>query len=110
MKPSTIESINTVLAIRWDDGHESYFDFEELRRRCPCAVCRGEKNVLVEHKPIPQQYGVTSFEMAQWEYVGGYAIQPHWKDGHASGIYSYQYLRDLCTCDECAAHKIKVSE
>jgi DUF971 family protein len=24
--------------------------------------------------------------------VGGYAIQPVWADGHATGIYSFDYL------------------
>jgi DUF971 family protein len=35
--------------------------------------------------------------------VGGYAIQFNWKDGHAYGIYDWEYLRDVCPCDECTA-------
>jgi DUF971 family protein len=27
--------------------------------------------------------------------VGGYGLQPEWMDGHASGIYSFSYLRSL---------------
>jgi len=27
--------------------------------------------------------------------VGGYAIQPVWADGHATGIYSFDYLRRI---------------
>jgi DUF971 family protein len=33
--------------------------------------------------------------------VGGYALAIQWFDGHASGIYSFQYLRSLCQCDAC---------
>ena len=95
MKPKTIEAINTTLAIVWDDGHESYFEFELLRRHCPCAVCKGEATVMTEYKPAPQNYTPASFELKRWEYIGGYAIQPHWADGHASGIYSFTYLRTL---------------
>ena len=102
MKPQTIDVINGTLAIRWDDGHESYFEPELLRRACPCALCRGETNVLSESKPPPPNYSPASFRMTQWEYIGGYALQPHWADGHASGIYSFPYLREICPCDPCA--------
>ena len=33
--------------------------------------------------------------------VGKYAIQFNWLDGHASGIYSWDYLRRHCQCREC---------
>ena len=105
MKPKNITVVNTILAIAWDDGHESYYDFEFLRRACPCALCNGETNVMVEYRPSPQQLTPASFELRAWQYVGGYAIQPQWGDGHASGIYSFQYRRDLCECHECAAKK-----
>jgi DUF971 family protein len=105
MKPTTIEAVNNILAIAWDDGHESYFDFEALRRACPCAACKGETNVLAKSAPLPRNDTPDSFEMTGWQYVGGYAIQPYWKDGHASGIYSFQYLRELCPCGACSARK-----
>ena len=95
VKPKTVEIVNNILAIVWDDGHESYYDFESLRRACPCAMCKGETNVMVEYKPPPQKLTPASFELRNWQYVGGYAIQPHWGDGHASGIYSFLYLRDI---------------
>jgi DUF971 family protein len=50
MKAKTIQIVNDILAIVWEDGHESYFDFETLRRACPCAMCKGEANVMVEYK------------------------------------------------------------
>jgi DUF971 family protein len=33
--------------------------------------------------------------------VGRYAIQFNWLDGHSSGIYSWEYLRRVCRCQEC---------
>jgi DUF971 family protein len=33
--------------------------------------------------------------------VGRYAIQFNWLDGHTSGIYSWEYLRRQCQCQEC---------
>ena len=40
-------------------------------------------------------YTPSSFELAGWNFVGGYAVQPRWGDGHRTGIYSYAYLRRL---------------
>ena len=95
MKPKTIETVNNFLAIVWEDGTETFVDFETLRRACPCAACKGEANILVAAAPMPQNFTPASFELRSWHYVGGYALQPHWGDGHASGIYSYDYLRRL---------------
>jgi DUF971 family protein len=95
MKPKTIETVNNFLAIVWEDGQETFVDFETLRRACPCAACKGEANILVAAAPIPHNFTPASFELRSWHYVGGYALQPQWGDGHASGIYSYDYLRRL---------------
>ncbi len=37
------------------------------------------------------------------EAVGKYAIKFNWNDGHELGIYSWQFLRDWCPCEECKA-------
>lgn len=95
MKPTRVEIINNTLAVVWEDGRESYFDAEQLRRACPCAACQGETNVLSEFKPPPPEYTPASFELRGWHYIGGYAIQPEWADGHNTGIYSFDYLRNL---------------
>jgi DUF971 family protein len=33
--------------------------------------------------------------------VGKYALKFKWTDGHESGIYSWEYLRRVCRCEEC---------
>ena len=40
--------------------------------------------------------------------VGKYAIKFHWNDGHELGIYSWQFLRDWCPCEECKAARGKL--
>jgi DUF971 family protein len=95
MKPRDIQTINNVLAIVWEDGGESYFEFERLRRACPCATCQGERNILLEARPAPPNYTPASFQLTAWRPVGGYAIQPQWAYGHNTGLYSFEYLRDL---------------
>ena len=38
--------IGNELALRWTDGTENYFPLDFLRKRCPCALCSGEKDLL----------------------------------------------------------------
>jgi DUF971 family protein len=95
MRPAHIEIINNTLAIVWEDGSETFLEGAPLRRACPCAACKGEANVLSHAAPRPQNYQPASFEIRRWEYIGGYALQPHWGDGHGSGIYPFDYLRQL---------------
>jgi DUF971 family protein len=94
----TLESYAIVgeeLAIRWKDGVETYIRLDELRRRCPCAVCAGEKDLLGHQYGGSPILSPDSSILKSCAPVGGYALQPVWADGHSSGIYSYEYLRAL---------------
>ena len=95
LEPTNIQQIGNELAIHWNDGAESYLDLQFLRRACPCAACGGEPDVLGNIIRPNVSYSDNSFELAGFEIVGGYAIQPRWADGHSTGIYSFQYLRRL---------------
>ena len=95
LEPTNIQQIGRELAIQWNDGTESYFDLETLRRACPCAACGREPDVLGNIMRPDVSYSENSFELAGFDLVGGYALQPRWRDGHATGIYSFQYLRRL---------------
>ncbi len=102
-------STGTGIDIAWADGHRSHFDFAYLREECPCATCndeRGKKEafaatsnkplaVLPMFKPKPRAQSATA--------TGNYAVQINFSDGHSTGIYSYDLLRTICPCTECAA-------
>jgi DUF971 family protein len=95
LEPANIQQIGNELAIRWNDGAESYLDLQFLRRACPCAACGGEPDVLGNVLRPEVAYSDNSFELEGFDVVGGYALQPRWRDGHNTGIYSFQYLRRL---------------
>ncbi|MGZ5025003.1 MAG: gamma-butyrobetaine hydroxylase-like domain-containing protein, partial [Chthoniobacterales bacterium] len=95
LEPTNVQLIGNELSIQWNDGTESYLSLDLLRRACPCAACGGEPDVLGNIARPNVSYTERSFELRGWQLVGGYAIQPQWADGHATGIYSYQYLRRL---------------
>lgn len=96
MRPIDIQPIGNELAIKWDDGRESFVPLETLRRGCPCAECRGEADVLGNvHRNPARPLPPPAFELVRIIAVGGYAIQPIWADGHTTGIYSFDYLRQI---------------
>ena len=96
MRPVDIQQIGKELAIKWDDGAESFIALETLRRRCPCAGCQGETDILGNlHMNPSSALPPSAFELQRILSVGGYAIQPVWADGHATGIFSFDYLRRI---------------
>jgi DUF971 family protein len=96
MRPVDVQPIGNELAIKWDDGTESFISLENFRRACPCARCKGERDVMGNlYKGPEQQLGPVAFNLRGLAWVGTYAIQPTWADGHATGIYSFEYLREI---------------
>ena len=94
MRLMDLQQIGGELAVKWDDGSESFVVLEKLRRACPCAGCQGEVDVLGQlHKGPERPLPPTAFELKEVVMVGGYAIQPTWRDGHASGLFSFDYLK-----------------
>jgi DUF971 family protein len=94
--------------ITWADGHASHFDYPYLRDHCPCATCndeRGKKDKMAEMNlpasPLLPMYKPKAKATAATQ-VGNYAIQISFNDGHSTGIFSYDYLRTICPCEECA--------
>lgn len=94
MRPTDIQQIGSELAVKWDDGGETFVSLEELRRHCPCAGCKGEVDIMGNlYKNPDRPFSPDSFRLVRIVNVGGYALQPVWGDGHSTGIYSYEYLK-----------------
>jgi DUF971 family protein len=97
------------LEIDWADGHKSAWSFAWLREACPCATCVEQRALegLKAGQPQPKPAAVLPMytppaKPASAHAVGRYAIQFNWLDGHSGGIYSWEYLRRVCQCRECA--------
>ena len=94
MRPIDIQTIGDELAIKWDDGTESYVRLDKLRRHCPCAGCKGEMDIMGNlYKNPDRPLTPAAFQLVRLANVGGYALQPAWGDGHTTGLYSFDYLR-----------------
>ena len=96
MPPRDFQVIGTELAIKWEDGTESFVSLEKLRRACPCAGCQGEGD-LMGRRHIPEQKPLQAgaFMLRGLARVGSYALQPQWQDGHATGLYTFEYLKKI---------------
>jgi DUF971 family protein len=102
-EPASIEADREqgTITIDWADGHRSRYPTALLRWACPCAVCKGEwgrPGRLASLSSLPPE----ELTLSDVQAVGSYAIMPIWASGHAEGIYSFEYLRELCPCEACA--------
>ncbi len=107
MRPVSIKrKSERELQISWDDGHSSVFSYAQLRDICPCASCSGEQVLLYRSEPVAADKTTPGrYELSGIQQVGSYAVQLEWKDGHNTGIYSWDYLREHCPCDQCSSRK-----
>jgi ATP-binding protein involved in chromosome partitioning len=96
--PKSIKATEGNLTIVWNDGHESIYSGRSLRLACRCAACVDEwtHESLVQPDQIPAIVKPEKIEV-----VGNYALHFIWSDGHSTGIYSYDSLREQCECKLC---------
>ncbi len=86
---------NSELFLRWEDGTENIIPPELLRRLCPCASCKTERESQGRNYiPLFNQSQITISSLTK---VGRYAIAVSWRDGHNTGIYDYTHLKLLAT-------------
>lgn len=93
---------NQFLQIRWSDNVTSQYPLPHLREACPCVECRGgHQNMGLENAPtnLLTLTPARSYEIKSLHPVGNYALQPIWDDGHATGIYTWEYLRYISPDD-----------
>jgi DUF971 family protein len=82
------------MEIDFADGHRAIYPHEVLRGYCPCAICQGHQGPI---RFVPGG----SLELQDLTEVGDYALRLTWSDGHATGIYTFAFLRELCSCSVC---------
>jgi len=87
------------ITIRWQDDHASTYGARYLRGRCPCAQCVSEST---GERLVSEQHIAPDVTIASARTVGNYALNFEFSDGHGTGIYSFEYLRRICPCEECA--------
>ena len=100
--PQEIKSQGEALTILWSDGHKSRYAARDVRLACRCAGCVDEwtHQSLIKLDLVPMNLKAKGIDT-----MGNYALHFDWSDGHNTGIYTYDYLREVCACDECKAKR-----
>jgi DUF971 family protein len=93
----------TGMVIDWKDGHRSAWSFRWLRLACPCATCHEEREKDGRAAGVAKAKPATLLPMfeappkpVEVTPVGKYALRFKWSDGHEAGLYSWDYLRNVC--------------
>jgi DUF971 family protein len=81
----------TRVEIEWSDGKTSVFTPAQLRGLCPCAQCVSETTGVRMIDPASVPADLRQSDLAL---VGNYAITMWFSDGHHTGIYTFEYLRE----------------
>jgi DUF971 family protein len=86
----TVHRQSRSLELEFETGQKFSLPFELLRVYSPSAEVRG-------HGPGQEvlQTGKRSVDLTALEPVGHYAVQPHFSDGHDTGIFNWDYLHWL---------------
>lgn len=96
-QPVQVDIDQEHLLIKWSDGDQTRHSMAHLRKHCPCATCRVEREKLegkgpvlrVISGPVPQEQQARILEFSP---VGRYALSFVWNDRHSTGIYTYDFL------------------
>ena len=83
--------------VTWGDGRECRYAAPLLRRLCPCAQCVNE---FTGERVLKPETISDELQIEDVGLVGRYALTFRWSDGHATGIYSFRYLREICESQE----------
>lgn len=91
------------LTIAWSDGHQSLYSWKHLRDHCPCAGCREERGKPPDPFRILKASELVPLKPLSLTPVGRYAYKITWSDGHDTGLYTLEHLRELCQCSVCSS-------
>lgn len=83
------------LVIDWSDGQHTTYTWRQLRDACPCASCREERDKPPDPFRILKANELQPLAPVAVTPVGRYAYKITWNDGHDTGIFTLEHLRQL---------------
>jgi DUF971 family protein len=107
VSPRALRNDGDALVIEWSDGVTHRLTWRMLRQACPCATCRVERSKPAETKPLfsiltPAE--ARPLAPVSMKPMGNYAYGIAFSDGHSSGIYSLDLLRELGEKSAASSH------
>jgi len=98
MQPTELKMIATDrLRIEWSDGQVRVYSLTELRENCPCATCMEKRRSPPDASvlPILNIEEIEPLSIVHMQPMGSYAYAIHFSDGHNTGIYTLELLREI---------------
>ena len=99
LRPTKLELLGgDRLLIAWNDGARHEIPIAELRSRCPCATCREKRSQPPQPAGSLQVLSAAEarpLAVLGMRPVGNYAYSIAFSDGHDTGIYTLEFLRQL---------------
>ena len=87
------------LLIEWSDGAQLICTVRTLREACPCATCLEKRSQPPEPKtrelPVLNDAQLQPLRIVRMQPLGNYAYNVAFSDGHDSGIFTFELLREL---------------
>jgi len=102
-RPTKLELVpDGTLRIAWSDGQVRRYTPRDLRDRCPCATCREKRSQPAPATLLPILSAAETRPPAieGMRPVGNYAYGIAFSDGHDTGIFTLELLRE---CGELAS-------
>ncbi len=98
VQPIQLELIEGCLQIEWSDGEIRQYRVPELRENCPCATCLEKRRAAPPSPsvlPVISQSEAQPLQITHMEPMGRYAYAIHFNDGHDTGLFTLESLREL---------------
>ena len=87
------------LFVQWSDGQKREITVSQLRSACPCATCREKRAKPPEPAggllPVLSLAEARPLAIQGMKPVGNYAYSIAFSDGHDTGIFTLEFLREL---------------
>jgi len=85
------------LRIEWSDGQRRLYTAGQLREDCPCATCREKRSADAPAPllPVLKPEEARPLTITAMQPVGSYAYSITFSDGHDTGIYTLESLREM---------------
>lgn len=86
-----VESGGKRVRLVWDDGKTTAVSARTLRQLCPCAQCVDE---WTNKRTFDPDTIKPDMKIVAQGPVGNYAVSFRFVDGHATGIFTWSFLRE----------------
>jgi DUF971 family protein len=99
VQPTQLELVgDNRLRITWSDGQIREYTIRELREKCPCATCREKRRAPPPPStmlPVLTAAETRPLSITGMKPTGSYAYSIDFSDGHNTGIYTLESLREM---------------